>query len=60
MLCAARMQIRALTACAQARELKKHIDSIRADYKQNMKSKDESVVRWKRPAAGLVFIVFSC
>jgi hypothetical protein len=29
----------------QARELKKHIDSIRTDYKKMMKSKDTSEVR---------------
>ena len=30
---------------SQARELKKHIDSIRTDYKKMMKSKDTAEVR---------------
>ena len=40
-----RAQKRLTCRCAKARELKKHIDSIRADYKKMMKSKDTSEAR---------------
>jgi hypothetical protein len=38
--------LNARRGASQARELKKHIDAIRADYKKNMKSTDVAQARW--------------
>ena len=43
--CARRLRCSEADGWLQARELKKHIDSIRTDYKKMMKSKDTSEAR---------------